>query len=1282
MITEVVTTAYGPPAHVALAKAVDRAKGGDPLDPVTVVVPVNTVGLAARRYLGRYGTDVHARADDSSEVADHSPMAGQSLTANHPPMAGRSLTADHSPGGGRRGIAGVRFLTTYGLAELLGASRVADSGRQPVTTSAVAAAVRAILRTQPGHFAGVATHPATERSLVQAHRELSELGSVGLDRLAATSRRAAEVVRIHRSVRSVLDGQFSNEQSLVDAAVKALDNGEFPPGELGHLVVFLPQALTSSQSRLLVAVANQIDSTIIAAMTGVTEADEAVRAAVTQLGATPGHVESPKPDPERVHILSVSDPDEEVRHAVRALVEASRRGVALSRCAILHGNAEPYARLVGDALDRAGISWSGATVETAATSLLGRSLLAMLSLPDHDYSRREVMAWLTSCPVLYTTNGADLTDDPAHTVAPKLPNDLSPAPGSTGSADLEQPPSQPSSPKQSHRTHGRVRRGPVPSAAWERVARGAGVIGGIEHWRHRLLRYAHNQRAAADDLADDDVSEARLGWMRREATSAGELAEFVHGLAQDLEANEHASSWASLAAWCKQLVNTYFGDAQWRQGTADGHRCWPAHERRFAELVEETIDQLGHLDSIDDQPSLPSFRRALQTELEGASIRRGRFGQGVLTGAPHAALAVELDLAVVCGLAEGVFPVRRHEDPLLRDQERLAAGHDLPLHADRTNNDHRALLAVMAAAQETLLIYPRGDLRKAAERVPSRWLLDTIEAQTRVRPSTEELAHSGSRNLGEVPSFVAGLRQMTFPAHVQEYDMRTLLDWHDQKKPISEHPLLGRHVELRRGVTLTLARRSDRFTRFDGNLYSDGDLRGIKLPHPCDAGQITSASRLEAWAKCPHAYFVRHVLRVEATDDPDESHRTTPLERGNLVHRILDRWLNEAITANNVPAPDQGWPSQYRHRLLEIAAEECDQLETLGNVGSPLYWERDRSQILEELERALVMDNDKRRSHSSTPIASELGFAMFGREAGVARKRSEPVLIELGEPELSEPGPGKPELTGGELSKREPGKPELTGGELSKPGPGKPELTGGELSEPGPGKPELTGGELSEPELIDPELSGHALSRRELSGRELSEPLQSASHSDNRVTGAPRNGRRLALRGSIDRVDETATGGLVVIDYKTGTLRDRKEITSENPTPLGGNLQLVLYALAARKIFGRPDAETVGEYWFVSQRGGFESLGYLVDNTVKAKVLETVGVISDGIGAGLFPMHPDKPGWDMWIPCRYCEPDGLGRRDIWRDWLRKRTRPDLRNYTALVDPEALETSESDDGSGQ
>ncbi|MYJ30191.1 MAG: PD-(D/E)XK nuclease family protein, partial [Acidimicrobiaceae bacterium] len=151
-----VTTAYGAAAHEALATAVARAKDRDPLAPVTVVVPNHYVGLAARRALGR---------------------------------------RSHN---GTRGVAAVAFHTAYDLAERLGGAEMAAEGRRGVTMTVIAAAVRTVLRRDPGHFRGVETHPATERALTRAHRELSELEGGQLRALAAQSPRAADVVRIHR----------------------------------------------------------------------------------------------------------------------------------------------------------------------------------------------------------------------------------------------------------------------------------------------------------------------------------------------------------------------------------------------------------------------------------------------------------------------------------------------------------------------------------------------------------------------------------------------------------------------------------------------------------------------------------------------------------------------------------------------------------------------------------------------------------------------------------------------------------------------------------------------------------------------------------------------------------------------------------------------------------------------------------------------------------------------------------------------------------------------------
>ena len=1064
MVIDCVTTAHGPAAHEALARAVAEAKGDDPLAPVTVVVPNHYVGLAARRTLGRGARN------------------------------------------GTQGVAAVAFHTAYSLAERLGGAEMAAEGRRGVTMTVIAAAVRTVLRRDPGHFRGVENHPATERALTRAHRELSELDGGQLRALAAQSPRAADVVRIHREVAADLEAGFSNEQQLSQAAVAAVRaDPSAVARQLGPLIVFLPQRITGSQAGLLRAVAGATDTTIVAGATGAEDADAAVVASVGRLGAELD-ASALRGGRSRaraaVEALSVSDADDEVRHAVRAVVDAARAGTPVGRCAIVYGIESPYVRLISDALDAAGIPRCGATSRTVETSLLGRSLLEMLALKDRGFSRRVVMAWLAGAPVSVRRPDPD-----------------------TGGPDSE---AGDDGPAARHRWQG------VPSAAWEREARAARVESGIDSWTRRLTRYAEDCTEEADRHAADEEQAWRGDRLRRSAERARELLGFVEELHADLDPRPAPRTWAELADWCQKLIHKYLGGRL--------RRSWPDEERQMAEQVDRAVSRLGDLDGTDDQPSVATFGRALRLELEGAAHRHGRLGAGVLVGPVGLALGVELDLAVVCGMAEGTFPARRNDDALLPDRERLVTDGDLPARADRPGDDHRALLAVVDAAAQSLLLHPRGDLRRAADRSPSRWL-------------TEEAGEAQ-----EVPSFVAGLRRTGFPAHAQEYDTRCVLDWHDARvrgerrwSDLSQLPAVRRRPEVSRGIELRRGRLSPQLTRFDGNLAA-GDLRGAVLHHPADDGQVTSASRLEMWAGCPHAYFMRHVLRVEAIDDADDEHRISPLERGSLVHRILERWLAEAIAEDAVPAPGARWPESWRAHLLAIGEAECDRIAARGLVGRRLYWDHDRRQILADLVRFVDFDDEQRARYGSQPAAVELGFGMPDSNSG---------------------------------------------------------------------------------------------------------PVQIAIDS----------GRSMNVRGSIDRVDTTPHGGLLVVDYKTGSARAYEKLGPDDPTLGGHRLQLVLYDLAARSLLGVTDsADGHGAYWFVSTKGQFSDVGYAT-NAARRQVLEAVNAIVDGVGDGLFPLHPDEPVWRPWVSCGYCDPDGMGTRDQWRNFQRKRDDPALARYLDLTDPD-------------
>jgi RecB family exonuclease len=162
------------------------------------------------------------------------------------------------------------------------------------------------------------------------------------------------------------------------------------------------------------------------------------------------------------------------------------------------------------------------------------------------------------------------------------------------------------------------------------------------------------------------------------------------------------------------------------------------------------------------------------------------------------------------------------------------------------------------------------------------------------------------------------------------------------------------------------------------------------------------------------------------------------------------------------------------------------------------------------------------------------------------------------------------------------------------------------------------------------------------------------------------NGRSVSMRGKADRIDRLADGRLVVVDYKTGSENPYKNLSSENPVDGGAHLQLPVYARAARAAFADPDVPVEAVFWFVG-RGENKRRGYVVDAAVDAVFEQTVSAIVAGIEGGVFVAVPPPPGPRPFIVCPYCDPDGLGTGDRWREWERKYDADDLAGYRALIE---------------
>lgn len=478
----------------------------------------------------------------------------------------------------------------------------------------------------------------------------------------------------------------------------------------------------------------------------------------------------------------------------------------------------------------------------------------------------------------------------------------------------------------------------APAARWERLSRSAGVVADLADWRRKLdtHRRALERSAERGDPSPGDAASGAESGADRDVAECDRLRQFVDALAARLDEVRDAATWADRSAATHRLLDHLLDDAI-------ASPRWPDDERRAMGLVRSAIDRLATLDPIDPAPTFEAFARALDAELDGPVGREGRFGAGVLHGHLSAAIGVDLDAVFVLGGIEGLLPHGRRDDALLPDRARAATAGELPTRNERTADQHRRYLAALAAAPEgrRWVSYPRGDLRGHRRTTVSRWVDD---ART-----------------DAVASFVAGVAAATAPASLAERDLSAVIAWRSRGADPAQHPAMA---PVQRGVVAQRSRRSAAFTEWDGHI---GEGRT-----EISADATWSATPLEAWAACGHRYLFEHVLRVRDRDDPEGIVDLQPLDRGSLLHTILERFVREAIDAGE-PRVGEPWSEKWRARLMEIAEEEFASLQRRGRTGRELTWRRTRAGLVDDLAHFLAHD-DAHRAEGWHPEAVEWAF--------------------------------------------------------------------------------------------------------------------------------------------------------------------------------------------------------------------------------------------------------------------------------------------------------------------
>jgi RecB family exonuclease len=191
------------------------------------------------------------------------------------------------------------------------------------------------------------------------------------------------------------------------------------------------------------------------------------------------------------------------------------------------------------------------------------------------------------------------------------------------------------------------------------------------------------------------------------------------------------------------------------------------------------------------------------------------------------------------------------------------------------------------------------------------------------------------------------------------------------------------------------------------------------------------------------------------------------------------------------------------------------------------------------------------------------------------------------------------------------------------------------------------------------------------------------------VTVALDDGRMVAFHGSIDRVDRTSAGHLMVSDYKTGR-QGRLSDLIQDPVAAGKLLQLPLYALAAEAHFGGP-RPLHARYWLLSGDRSTPCFHLVMTDAVETRFRQVVRQIADGVESGCFPGVPGVTTNGRFGNCTGCDFDRVCPTTRDREWGRAYNSSVLRGVVELLNgdvPKELTGSvvkgfvDPDQGAGQ
>ena len=595
------------------------------------------------------------------------------------------------------------------------------------------------------------------------------------------------------------------------------------------------------------------------------------------------------PDPE----LLFSAPGEslecvEIARRIRALAAA---GTPFDRIAILLRNVDQYQPLLEEALRRAAIpgyfSRGAARPDPA-----GRAFLALLACASDGCSASRFAEYLS----LGQLPPVDQNGAPIKPIAQWVPPD---------DEILANFPSSPPKPEAAPAP------GPVDETVlavpigWEKLLVDAAVIGGHHRWARRLRGLRAELQTQLRDLDKEDQS--HRPHIERRIHQLTRLEHFALPLIDILGSFPPAAAWGEWLDRLSELAQMALRHPQ--SVLAVLSELTPMSEVGPATL-EEVYDVLSEkMGSLRSDPP------------------RRRYGH-VFIGSIDEARGRAFDTVFLPGLAEGLFPRRALEDPLLLDEHRIKLCGKSPTRQLETQEHRiareRLLLhsAAAAATHRFIVSYPRMDITESRPRVPSFYALEILRAAEGRLPSLREFKERAA---------ASAQTRLDWPAPSDpaiaiddaEYDLASLqaaLKLPADSAKGSARYLMEVNESLARSLRTRGRRWRNRWTSADGLVDPDPATLKVLEAHRFSQRSY-SPSSLQHFAACPYRFLLQGIFQFRPREAAVPLEQMDPLTRGALFHEVQFQLFRKLKELGLLPISAAGLP-----QTLDLADQVLDRV--------------------------------------------------------------------------------------------------------------------------------------------------------------------------------------------------------------------------------------------------------------------------------------------------------------------------------------------------------------------